>query len=125
MAKTATKKSATRVKRSAAAPIEDKLRAGANRLTEQTDVSDNRFRKRYRTLSAAELALNDAIKDHAAKLEFLFQQLPPDTEYSNSALHYLEIAVMFGIKELTGSPLNLSEADAGKIMRKVRSIKAD
>lgn len=67
-----------------------------------------RFRPAYRKLSDAEQAHADAIKDKAAELAILFQQIPqgvPDHpkpgRYRALALTDLEKSVMWAIKELT------------------------
>jgi hypothetical protein len=60
----------------------------------------SRFRPRYRALSDAEKALHDEIKNGAAGLERLFNQVP-DGRYKSLAMTSLEQAVMWIVKELT------------------------
>jgi hypothetical protein len=65
---------------------------------EQIPVS--RFRPRYRALTDAEKALHDALKNKAAELEALFEQVKPG-RYHSLAITSLEESVMWIVKELT------------------------
>jgi hypothetical protein len=104
--------------------MSDKLGAGENRLTPQTDLSKSRFRKRYRTLSDAELKLNDAIKDQAARLEALYDLLPT-ARYTSIAYTELETSVMYAVKQLTGAPLDIADAEIEAVLQNLPNVKAD
>lgn len=109
--------------------LSDPLGAGQNRLINSLDVSGSRFRKRYRTLQPHELAYGDAIKDYAAKLEYLIEQMG-STRLTTLALTYLEIAVFWAIKEQTGKPVGNGDkiytaVDVAKILNIARKRKAD
>lgn len=60
----------------------------------------SRFRPKYRALSDKEKALHDAIKEKAAELEVLFEQVKPG-RYRALGLTALEESVMWTIKEIT------------------------
>lgn len=62
----------------------------------------SRFRPKYRALTDEEKALHDAIKDKAAELEALFEQVGPG-RYASLAMTDLEKSVMWIVKELTGT----------------------
>jgi hypothetical protein len=64
-------------------------------------VTPTRFRPRYRVLTPEEHALHDAIKDKAAELEALFDQVNKDGRYKALAITSLEQSVMWIIKGLT------------------------
>lgn len=70
------------------------------RQAAETTAPVSRFRPRYRALTDDEKALHDALKDKAAELEALFEQLKPG-RYRALGLTALEEAVMWGVKELT------------------------
>lgn len=70
----------------------------ARQSTENIEVS--RFRPRYRALSDDEKKLHDDIKDKAAELETLFEQVP-NGRYKSLSLTSLEEAVMWNVKQLT------------------------
>jgi hypothetical protein len=109
----------------------DRLGAGENRMTNATDVSKNRFRKRYRGVSEAELLIIDAIKDTAAQLEFFYELLGQQHEYIKEALMGLETSVMYGVKQATGSPMVTISGEpitldqAKRIVNRARRIKAN
>lgn len=63
-------------------------------------IETSRFRPRYRALSDDEKALHDAIKEKAAELEALFEQVKPG-RYRSLGLTALEESVMWTVKELT------------------------
>ena len=63
-------------------------------------ITTSRFRPRYRPLIDAEKALHDALKNKAAELEALFEQVKPG-RYHSLALTSLEESVMWIVKELT------------------------
>ncbi len=63
-------------------------------------IPTSRFRPRYRALKDDEKALHDAIKEKAAELEALFEQVKPG-RYRSLALTDLEVSVMWCVKELT------------------------
>jgi len=118
-------------KTKASRKLTDKLGAGQNRLTSANDLSGSRFRKRYRQLNDGELAWNDEIKDYAAKLEVLIEALMP-SYYGTIALLYLEIAIMFAVKELTKKyPINsktkkpYTVQEINKLLQKAKIAKAD
>lgn len=67
-----------------------------------TETKTSRFRPRYRALYDEEKALHDQIKQKAEELESLFDQIAPG-RYLSLAHTSLEEAVMWGIKQLTGS----------------------
>jgi len=103
--------------------LPDLLQAGQNRLVPQINP-DSRFRKRYRPLAEHELALNDAIKDQAAKLEYLINALG-NTRHTALALTHLEIAIFWAVKQLTGEPIKYSSAEIAQILEIMQTIKAD
>lgn len=70
------------------------------RQSADTQLAVSRFRPRYRALTAEEKALHDALKDKAAELENLFEQVKPG-RYRSLALTALEESVMWVVKELT------------------------
>jgi hypothetical protein len=104
--------------------IQDALGAGENRMTDQTDLSKSRFRKRYRQLSDTELKLNDAIKDKAAQLEALYDLLP-SARYTSIAYTELETSVMYAVKQITGEPLARSKAEVEAVLENLNNITAD
>jgi vacuolar-type H+-ATPase subunit D/Vma8 len=117
-------------RRSVKLPV-DRLGAGKNRMTDKTDVTNSRFRKRYRELSAAELKLNDAIKNAAAQLEFLYDALG-SARHTSIALTELESSVHWGIKQLTGAPVRnlksgepITDAEVAKLLRRAKRVTAD
>lgn len=61
----------------------------------------SRFRPRYRALTDDEKALHDALKDKAAEMEALFNEVK-DGRYKALAFTSLEVAIMWIVKELTG-----------------------
>lgn len=63
-------------------------------------VTDSPFRKRYRQLSADEVALHDRIKDVATELHGLYEQISPSREVSLGKTK-LEESVMWAVKGLT------------------------
>jgi len=65
-----------------------------------TAIPVSRFRPRYRALTDEEKALHDTLKEKAAELEALFEQVKPG-RYRSLAFTDLESAVMWAIKELT------------------------
>lgn len=70
----------------------------ARQSSERIPVS--RFRPKYRALSAEEKALHDALKDKAAEMEALYEQLNAG-RYRALAFTALEESVMWAVKELT------------------------
>ena len=70
------------------------------RQSSETSPQASRFRRRYRALSADEVALHDAIKDRAEELLALFEQVQPG-RYRALGITALEEAVMWTVKELT------------------------
>ena len=58
------------------------------------------FRPTYRALTDAEKLLHDELKDKAAELEALFQQVKPG-RYNSLAVTSLEQSIMWIVKELT------------------------
>jgi hypothetical protein len=64
------------------------------------DIRPSRFRKRYRKLTEAEVAMHDAIKAKAAELEVLIEELGPG-RYPALAMTSLENAVFWAVKALT------------------------
>lgn len=122
MAKSDSKKS---TKPASGKPV-DRMGAGQNRMSKKRDVSNSRFRKRYRELAPHELIYNDAIKDTGAKLEFLIDNLrSAPTRETSLAMTYLEIAVMFAVKELTGKPLSQRAEQINKLLDKASAITAN
>jgi hypothetical protein len=73
------------------------------RQSTDTAMPVSRFRPRYRALTDGEKALHDAIKDKAAELEALFDQVKAGApgRYKALAITALEQAVMWIVKELT------------------------
>ncbi|MGY3527235.1 Acb2/Tad1 domain-containing protein [Bradyrhizobium sp. USDA 4452] len=65
-----------------------------------TAIAVSRFRPKYRALTEDEKALHDALKDKAAELEGLFNQVK-DGRYKSLAFTSLEQSVMWIVKELT------------------------
>lgn len=63
-------------------------------------TTDSPFRKRYRQLSADEVALHDQIKDTATALFMLYEQVRPSRELSLGKTK-LEESVMWAVKGLT------------------------
>lgn len=76
------------------------LYEGALDARQENNIVSSRFRKRYRQLTEVEVALHDDIKEHAAALEALFEQVPPG-RYRSLAFTALEEAIMWAVKELT------------------------
>ena len=70
------------------------------RQSTDPNMPTSRFRPRYRALTDEEKALHDAIKDKAAELEALFDQVKGG-RYRSLAFTALEEAVMWCVKELT------------------------
>ena len=103
-------------------PLDDKLGAGQNRMT--ATISISRFRKRYRQLSDGELALQDAIKDYAAKIEALIE-ISGVSRYNAIALTELETAVMYAVKQVTGEPTDKTDEEIMKLIRKAVRTTAD
>jgi hypothetical protein len=60
----------------------------------------SRFRPRYRQLTGEEKALHDALKDKAAELEALFEEVP-DGRYKALGMTSLEQSIMWIVKQLT------------------------
>jgi len=60
----------------------------------------SRFRPRYRALTDEEKALHDKLKDKAAELETLFNEVK-DGRYKSLAFTSLEQSIMWIVKELT------------------------
>ncbi len=65
-----------------------------------TTIQVSRFRPRYRALTDEEKALHDALKDKAAELEILFNQVKSG-RYNALAITSLEQSIMWIVKELT------------------------
>jgi hypothetical protein len=63
-------------------------------------IQVSRFRPRYRALTDQEKALHDQIKEKAAELEALFNQVKPG-RYNSLGMTALEQSVMWVVKELT------------------------
>lgn len=63
-------------------------------------IKSSRFRQKYRQLTEEELALHNTLKDKAAELEVLFNQVK-DGRYKSLAFTSLEESVMWIVKELT------------------------
>lgn len=63
-------------------------------------IAVSRFRPRYRALSNDEKLLHDSLKDKAAELETLFNQVK-DGRYKALAFTSLEQSIMWIVKELT------------------------
>jgi len=81
-----------------------------DRQSSDAQMVVSRFRPRYRALAPGEKALHDQIKDKAAELEALFNQIDLKSDpaskaqasyYHQYATKDLESAVMWAIKELT------------------------
>ena len=72
----------------------------ARQSAETAYAEPDPFRKRYRQLTAEEIALHDAIKEKAAELWGLFQNVKPG-RYRALGLTALEQSVMWTVKELT------------------------
>lgn len=66
----------------------------------QEPIKTSRFRPRYRQLTENEKALHDAIKEKAAELEELFNQVK-DGRCKALAFTNLEASIMWIVKELT------------------------
>lgn len=64
------------------------------------EIAVSRFRPRYRALTDDEKALHDALKDKAAELEALFDQVKAG-RYRALAFTSLEQSIMWIVKELT------------------------
>ena len=73
------------------------------RQSDDTAHKVSRFRPTYRALTDAEKGVHDALKAQAADLEALIERLPPGRERS-LAITNLELAIMWGVKALTGNP---------------------
>ena len=67
---------------------------------QQSPEGPGPFRKRYRQLSADEVALHDKIKDAAAALFDIYEQAKPSRELSLGKTK-LEESVMWAVKGLT------------------------
>jgi hypothetical protein len=65
-----------------------------------TPIPVSRFRSKYRALTDAEKIQHDKLKDKAAELEALFNEVKPG-RYNSLAMTSLEQAVMWIVKELT------------------------
>lgn len=65
-----------------------------------SELKTSRFRPRYRALSEEEKALHDDIKNKAAELEALFEQVKAG-RCNSLAITSLEQSVMWIVKELT------------------------
>lgn len=68
------------------------------------EIKPSRFRPRYRALTDEEKALHDALKDKAAELEVLFDQvvgMKSRGRYHSLAITSLEQSIMWIVKELT------------------------
>jgi hypothetical protein len=65
-----------------------------------TAIAVSRFRPKYRALTDDEKSLHDQLKDKAAELEVLFNQVK-DGRYKALAFTSLEQSVMWIVKELT------------------------
>ena len=63
-------------------------------------MQPSRFRPVYRPLAPAEKALHDAIKNKAAEMEALIEQVKPG-RYRSLGITALEESVMWTVKELT------------------------
>lgn len=70
------------------------------RQSDDQEMKTSRFRPRYRALTVEEKDLHDAIKEQAAQLEELYEQVK-NGRYRALALTSLEESVMWVIKELT------------------------
>ena len=70
------------------------------RQSDKVDEPVSRFRPRYRALTPDDKALHDAIKDEAAKMEALIEQIMPG-RYPSLAMTALEETVMWAVKGLT------------------------
>lgn len=70
------------------------------RQQDSTAAPVSRFRPRYRALTDQEKALHDQLKDKAAELEALFDQVK-NGRYRSLAFTALEESVMWAVKELT------------------------
>jgi hypothetical protein len=73
---------------------------GKSGMANLYEEKPNRFRQRYRELTDEEQALHDQLKDKAAELEALFDQVK-DGRYKSLAYTSLEQSVMWIVKELT------------------------
>jgi hypothetical protein len=71
-----------------------------DRRQSEEPITVTRFRPRYRALTIDEVAVHDAIKDKAAELEALFDQVE-NGRYKALAVTSLEQSVMWIIKGLT------------------------
>lgn len=75
------------------------------RQSDQVDMPTSRFRPRYRALTEAEKALHDAIKEKAAELETLFNQVTAGNPTAGRevalGMTKLEEAVIWAVKGLT------------------------
>ncbi len=100
--------------------VDDKLGVGQNRLS---DKPVSRFRKRFRTLTDAELKWHDAIKDTAAKLEALINPLC-GSNYREYAMKALEEVVFWSVKDLTGNEQYHLDDAIIKIVRKAARTNA-
>lgn len=67
---------------------------------QEENIKPSRFRPRYRALSDDEKALHDAIKENAAALESLFDQIPVG-RYTALGYTALEESIMWAVKGLT------------------------
>jgi hypothetical protein len=105
----------------------DRMNAGENRVQDLSKKL-SRFRKMYRPLSEVEKNYVDAIKDHAAKLEYLFEGLGSSRELSLAMTH-LENTVMWGVKDATSKRLHdtetYNEDHLNNILQTVAQITAD
>jgi len=70
------------------------------RQSDSVSEKVSRFRPRYRGLTSEEKALHDQLKDKAAELEALYEQVKPG-RYNALAMTALEESVMWIVKELT------------------------
>ena len=64
------------------------------------DIKPSRFRPKYRALNEGEVAIHNAIKETAAIMETLYDQLP-DGRYKALGFTSLEESVMWAVKQLT------------------------
>ena len=67
---------------------------------QEGDIKPSRFRPKYRQLTDKEKDLHDAIKERAAELEELFNQVG-DSRYKSLAMTSLEESIMWIVKEIT------------------------
>ncbi len=70
------------------------------RQSDDAAMVTSRFRPKYRALTDAEKELHDALKNKAAELEILFNQVKPG-RYNSLAMTSLEQSLMWIVKELT------------------------